>query len=191
MAVVLVESGQRPGPILRSLPNALSFLRLGCAAAFPFVPRSWWLELVVVAGVSDWLDGYIARRFHAESWLGGLLDGISDKAVVVTVLVTLCLRGMLAWWQLPFLLLRDLSVGTGVLVSVLRRDREAFQHMDSRTFGKLTTAAIFVFLVVLLLCPHTTTAHGLLYAASAILSAIAGVDYATARHRRIIRGETA
>ena len=145
--------------------------------------------MVVVAGISDWLDGALARRFQAESWLGGLLDGISDKAVVVTVLVTLCVHDVLLWWQLPFLLLRDLSVGTGVLVSALRRDREAFRHMDSRTFGKLTTAAIFALFVVLFLWPVATAAHGMLYTASAILSAVAGADYAVARHRRIIRGE--
>jgi len=71
-------------------------------------------------------------------------------------------------------------------VSALRRDREAFRHMDSRLFGKLTTAAIFALLVVLLGWPDSTGARDALFWASVVLSAAAGVDYFRARHGRII-----
>jgi len=73
---------------IRHVPNALSVLRLGFAVAFPFVPESWWIALVLAAGFSDWLDGWIARRFQATSWIGGLLDGVSDKAFVLSALFT-------------------------------------------------------------------------------------------------------
>ena len=99
------------------------------------------------------------------------------------------MQGLIAWWQLPFLLLRDISVGTGVTISALRRDREAFRHMDSRTFGKLATVVIFGLLVALLLWPGLGGLHGGLYTLGAILSAVAGADYALARYKRIVRGE--
>jgi len=171
---------------LQQVPNVLSFCRLLCAVAFPFAPRSWWLTLTLVAGASDWLDGYLARQLRVTSWLGGLLDGLSDKAFVVLALVTLASAGELAWWQLPFLLLRDLSVASGVTVSALRRDQEAFKNMDSRTFGKLTTVVIFGLLLAIQLWPDAKAVHGVLYSAGTILSVAAGVDYFLARHERIM-----
>ena len=104
-------------PSLRWLPNLLSGLRLACAIALPFAPRSLWLPLVFVAGASDWLDGWLARRLKATSWIGGLLDGVGDKAFVIAALVTFGRHGLFAWWQIPFLLLRDFSVASGVFVS--------------------------------------------------------------------------
>ncbi|HHY49408.1 MAG TPA: threonylcarbamoyl-AMP synthase, partial [Alphaproteobacteria bacterium] len=54
-------------------------LRLGAAAAFPFVPDAWRLPLVLFAGLSDFADGLIARRYGATSFLGGVLDVAGDK----------------------------------------------------------------------------------------------------------------
>jgi len=181
----LDDSGVSP-PAVRHLPNVLSILRVLCAVAIPFAPRSWWLALVLTAAASDWLDGYLARRLHATSWVGGLLDGFSDKAFVVTTLVTFALHDLLAWWQIPFLLLRDVSVGMGVAVSAVRRDGDAFRYMDSRTFGKFTTVVIFALFATLLLWPEATGVHGTLYTAGAILSATAGGDYYLSRRRRIL-----
>ncbi len=178
---------ERPSAI-RHVPNVLSSLRLVCAVAFPLAPRSWWLALVLTAAASDWLDGYLARRFHATSWIGGLLDGLSDKAFVVSALLTFAAHDLLSWWQIPFLLLRDFSVATGVTISAMRRDKDAFRHMDSRAFGKLTTVVIFALLVVLLVWPDAQGLHQTLYTAGAILSATAGGDYYVSRRRRILKG---
>ena len=171
---------------LRHVPNALSLGRLACAVAFPFTPSSWWLGLVIAAGASDWLDGVIARRLRASSWIGGLLDGLSDKAFVIVALVQLAVHDLFAWWQIPLLLARDVSVGIGVAISALRRDAAAFRHMDSRLFGKLTTLVIFVLLVVRLAWPAGETAHDVLFTLAASSSAVAGVDYFLARHQRIL-----
>lgn len=183
------DSGNAPsgGPqaLLRLVPNLLSGLRLVCAFVLPFSPPSWWLGLVLVAGASDWLDGYTARRLNSESWIGGLLDGVSDKAFVVSGLITFSLGGLLAWWQLPFLLLRDLCVCAGILVSAMRRDLDAFRQMDSRTFGKLATVVVFALFVALLQWPELEGLHGVLYSAAAILSAVAGGDYLLTGWRRV------
>ena len=177
--------------MIRHVPNVLSFGRLVCAVAFPLATRAWWLPLTLVAGASDWFDGYLARRFRVTSWVGGLLDGLSDKAFVVTALATMAAAGELSWYQVPFLLLRDFSVASGVTVSALRRDRDAFQNMDSRTFGKLTTVVIFGLLVAIQLWPESSTLHGVIYGAGVLLSAAAGVDYFLARHKRIMGREVA
>ena len=55
---------------LRALPNVLTVLRIGMALAFPFVATSWRLALALAAGISDALDGWLARRFNAQTKLG-------------------------------------------------------------------------------------------------------------------------
>ena len=62
---------------MRPVPNALTVLRLVAAGLLPFVPASWRLPLIVFAGASDLLDGYVARRFDAVTRWGTLFDGIA------------------------------------------------------------------------------------------------------------------
>ena len=60
---------------VRQIPNALSVLRLLLALVLPVTPPELWLPVIVVGGGSDWLDGWVARRWRLESWAGELLDG--------------------------------------------------------------------------------------------------------------------
>ncbi|HED64903.1 MAG TPA: CDP-alcohol phosphatidyltransferase family protein [Planctomycetes bacterium] len=168
------------------VPNAISLARLGLAVLLPFAPEAYWIWIVVAAGASDWLDGWIARRFSATSKLGGLLDGLTDKVFIVTALLTFWAHGMLTTWQLPLLFFRDISVAAGVLVSVVRRDRDAFEHMDSRLFGKLATAGIFLMMVVLLQVSDPPAIRRACVALAALLSVAAGLDYARARFHRVL-----
>lgn len=153
-------------------------LRLLLAAVFPFAPaRSWWV-IIVAAGLSDLADGLIARRFGLTSWNGGLLDGLADKAFVITVLVTFTIDGRLAVWQTLMLVLRDIMVALLIVGVVVLRRWDAFARMPSRHFGKWTTAALVVLMLALAIWPN---AHGwimLLFVITAALSVLAGVDYA-------------
>ena len=65
---------------MRLLPNALSCLRIAISAALPFLTRYPFLfgAVYLLSGMTDALDGYIARRFHAESSLGARLDSLGD-----------------------------------------------------------------------------------------------------------------
>ncbi|WP_308915803.1 CDP-diacylglycerol--glycerol-3-phosphate 3-phosphatidyltransferase [Jannaschia sp. LMIT008] len=93
-----------------TIPNILTVLRLaaapGVAIMFLFFARPWadWFALVlfVVAAVTDWFDGYIAREFNQESRFGAMLDPIADKAmVVIALLVITGFQGMNPWILLP------------------------------------------------------------------------------------------
>ncbi|UWQ19010.1 CDP-diacylglycerol--glycerol-3-phosphate 3-phosphatidyltransferase [Jannaschia sp. M317] len=93
-----------------TVPNILTVLRLfaapGVAVMFLFFARPWadWFALVlfVVAAVTDWFDGYIAREFNQESRFGAMLDPIADKAmVVIALLVITGFSGMNPWILLP------------------------------------------------------------------------------------------
>jgi len=93
-----------------NLPNALTVLRLvaapGVAVMFLYFARPWadWfaLSLFILAAVTDWFDGYLARLWKQESKFGAMLDPIADKAMVVIALVVITgYSGMNPWLILP------------------------------------------------------------------------------------------
>ena len=93
-----------------NLPNALTVLRLlaapGVAVMFLYFHRPWadWfaLSLFVLAAVTDWFDGYLARLWKQESKFGAMMDPIADKAmVVIAIMVITGYNGMNPWLILP------------------------------------------------------------------------------------------
>ncbi len=170
-------TGARPASrLLAALPNALSILRLGLAAAFPLSIEEWRLPIVVAGGLSDWLDGFIARRYGARSGSGVLLDAIADKLFVGSVLVTLAWTGLLAWWQLPLVVARDCAVMIVAAYVAWRRDWGAFGRLVPRLPGKLATGFQFALIATLLLWPGTPLGI-LVFALCVLVSLAAGADY--------------
>ena len=143
----------RPFRWIGIVPNVLSSLRLVLAVWFPFSPDKWWLTIIVVGGVSDLLDGYIARRFNVTSKGGGLLDGIADKFFVLSVLATLTYQGHLAIWQVLLVLVRDLTIGIIAADTTRRRKWSDFGRLKPSTYGKVTTLGQYVLMVTILLWP--------------------------------------
>ena len=104
----------------RKMPNAITFLRLLAVPVFVVLlidptPESnlWATVIFVFASVTDWLDGYIARLYHAESILGTLLDPLADKILVMAALVMLtAIPGAprVPAWIVVVLLARELIV---------------------------------------------------------------------------------
>jgi phosphatidylglycerophosphate synthase len=161
---------------LRHVPNALSLLRLGLAAAFPFIPAAWRLPVVLAGGFSDWLDGAIARRFDLRTVRGALLDAVADKLFVLSVLATMLAGSQIAWWQVVLVLVRDFAVGITAAYAAVTRQWSRFADMRPRILGKLTTAAVLAWLVVIVAAgaePLRTP----LFAFAAACSTSAGADY--------------
>jgi cardiolipin synthase (CMP-forming) len=101
----------------RDIPNLLSILRIALT-----VPVGWAilegryplaLVIFLVAGLTDGLDGFLAKRFSWQSRLGGLLDPAADKLLVVTAFVTLWAAGYVPGWLLATVVLRDLVITIG------------------------------------------------------------------------------
>jgi phosphatidylglycerophosphate synthase len=162
--------------LIRPLPNLISAGRIVLAVAFPFVAEELRLPLVVAAGVSDGLDGIIARRFEATSWQGGLLDAAADKLFTASALFTLWSAGLLEPLQLALLMTRDVVVAGACLVVALRRRFEDFQRMQSRFAGKATTLLVFGLMGVLLL--DLSELRMAFLGLSIAASCAAAVDYA-------------
>lgn len=112
-----------PGPDGRdamiTLPNLITLARLFA------VPLAVWLILqremdlafwlFVAAGISDAVDGFIAKRFDARSQVGAVLDPVADKALLVSVYVTLGATGFLPSWLVILVVFRDVLIVGGVL----------------------------------------------------------------------------
>jgi len=162
---------------IRPIPNLLTVLRIGAAFVLPVVPTVWRLPLVLFAGVSDWLDGVIARRFHVTTRSGALLDGIADKAFVLAAAITFVRAGDISWWQAVAVMARDLAVAGMAGICVLRGAWGAFAHMEARRPGKLTTALVLPWFAALLL-PVGDTVRMVCFVLAAGASVVAAVDYA-------------
>lgn len=171
--------GQHPrghalGPIL---PNALSAIRILCAGLFPFATVEGRLALIVIAAISDGLDGLLARALGGATWWGGLFDAGADKVFAVTVVVDLLVRGELAWWQMLLLLARDVVVMLILATAALMRRWDRIKAAAPGMLGKLTTVALFVLLLALVGWPGWTAVTQPLLVVAMSLSVLAGLDY--------------
>jgi cardiolipin synthase len=110
-----------------TVPNLISFARLALVPVFLWlllVPREPWadlLALAVLAGsaFTDWLDGYLARRWNQISRLGQLLDPVADRLYIVATVVAFVVRDIIPWWFALLIVLRDVVLAG--LIPVLRR----------------------------------------------------------------------
>ena len=157
------------------LIQTVSLSRIGMAVAYVLVPEAGVrLALVVAAGVSDVLDGWLARRSGLVTRLGALVDPVADRAFVFTALVTALLEGALAPLQLLLLVLRDVCTG---LAFPLARALPAFRGVEfkARPLGKAVTFAQVAALLVLLAWPAALWAAVVLVGVLAVASV---ADYA-------------
>lgn len=137
--------------MLRHLPNALTVARVGLAVAFPFVPDSARLAVVLAALATEYLDGALARALELESELGVLLDPIADKLFFVAVAATFVFDGSLSALELLALGTRDVAVALFGLALALRGRRESFAGLRPGILGKVTTTLQYAAFVPLLL----------------------------------------
>ncbi|EGV51348.1 CDP-alcohol phosphatidyltransferase [Candidatus Endoriftia persephone str. Guaymas] len=124
----------------RDIPNLISFLRI-----LMTVPVVWLLfvrefgvalMLFAVAGISDGLDGFLAKQFGWQSRLGGLLDPLADKALLMSSFLVLGALDLLPVWLVMAVIFRDLLImGGGLYYHFLVEDLQA----DPSLISKLNT----------------------------------------------------
>lgn len=159
------------------IPNVLSASRVLLGLAFPFVPADWRLWVIVVAAVTDALDGLAARWLHAESNAGRLLDPVADKVFVLAVAGTLLADGAIhPLWALG-VAARDVVVLFGLAYVIARRLWAVGRRLRPSLLGKCTTAAQFALLLVL---AGWNAAPVWLLAGTVALSVAAATEYAWA-----------
>jgi cardiolipin synthase (CMP-forming) len=104
---------------VRHLPNIICVFRIllvwPVAAALAADEYLTALALFIVAGASDGVDGYLAKRFNWTSELGKVLDPMADKLLLVTVFVESAWMGLAPWWLTAAVVARDVSIALGAL----------------------------------------------------------------------------
>jgi len=101
------------------IPNIISVLRI--ALVWPVVSSllagkyEMTLILYTVAGISDGLDGFIAKHYHFTSRLGSILDPLADKLLLVCTFVTLCWLGLVPLWLTALIISRDMLILLGAV----------------------------------------------------------------------------
>lgn len=135
-----------------TVPNGLSALRLIGVPVFVWLLLDGRYDVaavivLAVGGLTDWLDGFLARAWHQRSKLGQLLDPIADRLYILATVVGLAVRSIIPWWLVALLVARDLVLVA--LVPVLRT--RGFSSLPVHFLGKAATfALLYAFPLVLL-----------------------------------------
>ncbi|NHA69995.1 CDP-alcohol phosphatidyltransferase family protein [Phycicoccus flavus] len=134
-----------------TLPNVLSALRLVGVPFFLWAVLTEHDALAIVilaaSGISDYLDGKIARRFGLESRLGQLLDPVADRLYIVSTLLALAWREVLPWWVVVVLFAREAFMAVVVLIA----KRHGWVGLPVHFAGKAATFNLLYAFPVLLL----------------------------------------
>ncbi|MCW8994503.1 MAG: CDP-alcohol phosphatidyltransferase family protein [Psychromonas sp.] len=134
------------------LPNILTTLRiiLAIPIAVLILHENYAVVLGIafIAGLSDAVDGYLARKFNAVSYYGGILDPLADKALLLSAYIAFALGGLLPSWVTILLLSRDLLIVSG---AVLYRCKFDHYKMAPSFWGKSSTFVQIIFALLLLM----------------------------------------
>ena len=134
-----------------SIPNLITLARILSVPVMVWAIMNRWMLaaflLFLAAGVSYAIDGYLAKRFAMTSELGAYLDPLADKALIVSIYVTLGVSGEIPVWLVILVVSRDIMIVGAVLLAWLVGKPLPMQPL---TVSKLNTAAQLVFAGVVL-----------------------------------------
>jgi cardiolipin synthase len=146
-----------PRRTIGSIPNLLSCSRLVLAAGFVATGGTQTrIGLIGVAAVTDFLDGWLARRVNATSRWGALLDPIADRVFVLAAVGTFLFSGLLSTTGYFVLISRDIATAVGFLVARVIPWLRPVQF-KARMSGKIVTALQLLTLALVLAVPAAAT----------------------------------
>jgi cardiolipin synthase (CMP-forming) len=142
-----------------TVPNVITVVRLAC------IPVFWWLllaqdnpagaaYLLGALGATDWVDGYVARRFHQVSDLGKVLDPLADRLLFIFCLTAMVIDGGVPRWLCYVVIAREVIVGGAMVVATMF----GMQRFDVQWVGKAGTFSL-MFAFPLLLLGSSDVAH--------------------------------
>lgn len=148
-----------PAGRILTVPNMISMARLAGVPVFLWLvlgPHAdWWaVGLLIAAGLSDWLDGKLARAWNQQSRLGQVLDPAADRLYIAATLIALAVRAIIPWWLVAVLVARELVLGAALLV--LRR--HSYGPLQVSFVGKVATLCLLYAFPLLFLGSHAGAA---------------------------------
>ena len=139
----------------RHIPNVITVFRLLLVppVAYLILQRDYTTALVLfaIAGASDGLDGFLAKRYRWTSRLGGLLDPLADKLLMVSTYLCLGWQGLIPPWLVAAVLLRDVVIVSGALAYHFRVEKV---QAEPSVISKLNTV-VQILLVLAVMFAHT------------------------------------
>jgi cardiolipin synthase len=174
-----------------TVPNQITLLRLGFLPFFliliSYEQYKWALLVQVLAGLSDAIDGLLARSLNQRSSLGAYLDPIADKLLLSSSFVILAFEHKLAWWLTILVLSRDILILIVAAVIILVA---GYRPFPPSILGKMTTAFEIILVFTIVLSAAYPSLHlallnrGLLYLVTA-LTVLSGFHYSVTIARRL------
>src|SRR5438270_8352147 len=174
-----------------TVPNQITFLRLGFLPLFlilmSYERYRWALLVLVVSGLSDGIDGLLARSLNQRSSLGAYLDPIADKLLLSSSFLILAFKRQLAWWLTILVLSRDVLILIVAAVMILS---SGYRPFPPSIYGKGTTffQIVLVFAAVLAAAYPEFHLAGLIRVVVYCVTAIcvfSGVHYSFTMARRL------
>jgi cardiolipin synthase len=174
-----------------TVPNELTFLRLAFLPFFVMAIKydryDLALGILVAAGISDGLDGLLARTLNQKTPLGAYLDPIADKLLLSSSYLVLALKGKITWWLAIMVLGRDVLILVACAVILLS---VGFRSFPPSVWGKATTffEISMVFIVLVLAVsnwPVLQLAQNLCRYIVAVLVMVSGVHYSVVVSRKL------
>ena len=163
-----------------NIPNALSLLRLLLVPVFAIVffgdhPSSlyWAGGIYLFAGVTDIVDGYIARKYNQITKLGRILDPLADKLMQITAFVCLAVAGMIPVWVIVILAAKELTLVLGGAI-VLKRVKDV---PPSNVYGKAASTVFYFITIAVIVFPMSEILKIGLLTGALCLSVLALIMY--------------
>jgi cardiolipin synthase len=173
-----------------TIPNILTFLRIGLIPVFAILlvynREAWALVVFTIAGVSDGVDGFIARRMKQESELGTIIDPIADKLLMTTAFVMLTLPSVMGtprhlpvpFWVTATVIGRDVAI---IAVAGAINVMTGFRGFKPSWLGKASTFVQVVGVILILIAAVLPDLRGFylptVYTTVAAFSVFSGIHY--------------
>lgn len=171
---------------LTNTPNLLTLLRM---IFIPFIAMAvlegefrWALGLFVIAGISDGLDGLLARRWNQKTVLGQYLDPIADKMLLSTIFLVLAMSGKVPWKFTIMVFSRDIGI---LIVSAVLYMTTPLRDFKPSFFGKANTL-MQIIAVLLVMLDETTPAWNLALARNYSLWCVFGLTLLSWLHYTLL-----
>lgn len=154
---------------MKNIPNILTLIRLLLVPVFPILYFSsgpnallYALIIFIIAGFTDMLDGYIARKYDFVTQIGIVFDPLADKLMLLTALTCLYIDGFIPLWVLIVMYIKELFMITAGLILFFKKEKEI---MPANVFGKLATMMFSLAVVLILISPETKMLQYLIFLA--------------------------
>lgn len=164
-----------------NIPNIITVLRILITPLFIIlIQRDLYLPALVVftaAGISDGLDGFLARYFNQRTRLGATLDPIADKILLMSAYIILALKGIMPNWLTVIAISRDLLIIIGIAILTFTRIKV---EINPTLISKFTTAAQLGAVFLTLLDPQPALAftfRSWVYWVTAVTTVASGLHY--------------